>query len=157
MFANYPAGEKARSLRPKFENVEPQPSSEHALMGDMLKDIRQRAAALIADRQRLLDAHAQLNQEILSLRDQLNAQRAELEERDMRLAGLETKVAEHEVTQFYCITSMSTEPNAQKLRTANLQKAFGVTVFERFVFLDTGADKNEVLDEYVKAFEENFC
>ena len=65
-------------------------------MGDMLKDIRQRAAALIADRQRLLDAHAQLNQEILSLRDQLNAQRAELEERDMRLAGLETKVAEQQ-------------------------------------------------------------
>ena len=96
MFANYPGGEKARSLRPKFENVEPQPSSEHALMGDMLKDIRQRAAALIADRQRLLDAHAQLNQEILSLRDQLNAQRAELEERDMRLAGLETKVAEQQ-------------------------------------------------------------
>ena len=44
MFANYPAGEKARSLRLKFGEREPQPSSEHALIGDMLKDIRQRAA-----------------------------------------------------------------------------------------------------------------
>ena len=44
----------------------------------------------------MLDAHAQLNQEIPVLRDQLNAQRAELEERDTRLAGLETKVAEQQ-------------------------------------------------------------
>lgn len=50
--------------------------------------------------------------------------------------------------RFHCITSLSLDPNAQKLREMNLNKLFGPSVFERIVCLDTGADKNEVLQEY---------
>lgn len=53
---------------------------------------------------------------------------------------------------FHVITSLSLDPSAQKLRTMNLQKLFGETVFERFVYLDTGADKDEALAEY-KGFD----
>jgi hypothetical protein len=49
---------------------------------------------------------------------------------------------------FHCITSLSKDENAQKLRTMNLQKLFGKTAFEKFVYLDTGADKDEVLEQY---------
>ena len=49
---------------------------------------------------------------------------------------------------FHVITSLSLDPSAQKLRTMNLQKLFGESVFERFVYLDTGADKDEALAEY---------
>jgi hypothetical protein len=38
--------------------------------------------------------------------------------------------------------------NAQRLRTMNLKKLFGETVFEKFTYLDTGADKDEVLAKY---------
>lgn len=49
---------------------------------------------------------------------------------------------------FHVITSLSLDPNAQRLRTMNLQKLFGESVFERFVYLDTGADKDEALAKY---------
>lgn len=49
---------------------------------------------------------------------------------------------------FHVITSLSLEPTAQKLRIDNLNKLFGSTVFEKFVFLDTGADKDEALLPY---------
>jgi FMN phosphatase YigB (HAD superfamily) len=49
---------------------------------------------------------------------------------------------------FHCITSLSRDPNAQKLREMNLNKLFGETVFEKIVCLDTGADKNEALEPY---------
>ena len=49
---------------------------------------------------------------------------------------------------FRCITSMSLDPNAYKLRKMNLEKLFGATAFEELVCLDTGADKNEVLEQY---------
>lgn len=49
---------------------------------------------------------------------------------------------------FHAITSLSKDVNAQKLRTQNLKKLFGETAFEKFVYLDTGADKDEVLEEY---------
>ena len=49
---------------------------------------------------------------------------------------------------FHCITSLSTDINAQRLREMNLAKLFGDTVFERIVCLDTGADKNYALEEY---------
>jgi beta-phosphoglucomutase-like phosphatase (HAD superfamily) len=50
--------------------------------------------------------------------------------------------------RFHCITSLSLDPNAKKLREMNLNKLFGSTVFERIVCLDTGADKVEALEEY---------
>jgi beta-phosphoglucomutase-like phosphatase (HAD superfamily) len=50
--------------------------------------------------------------------------------------------------RFHCITSLSLDPNAQKLREMNLNKLFGTSAFERIVCLDTGADKDEALQEY---------
>ena len=50
--------------------------------------------------------------------------------------------------QFHCITSLSLDPNAQRLREMNLKKLFGEYAFERIVCLDTGADKDEALQEY---------
>ena len=49
---------------------------------------------------------------------------------------------------FHCISSLSTDPYSQHLRTKNLRETFGDTVFEQYVYLDTGADKHEALDEY---------
>ncbi len=50
--------------------------------------------------------------------------------------------------RFHCITSLSLDPNAQKLREMNLHKIYGATAFERIVCLDTGAHKDEALEEY---------
>jgi hypothetical protein len=50
--------------------------------------------------------------------------------------------------KFHAITSLSLDPNAQKLREMNIHKLFGPTAFEHIVCLDTGADKNEALEEY---------
>lgn len=49
---------------------------------------------------------------------------------------------------FHCITSLTNDKNAQELRKMNLQKLFGKTAFEKFIFLDTGADKDEALEPY---------
>lgn len=49
---------------------------------------------------------------------------------------------------FHCITSLSLDPNAGKLREMNLKKLFGGTAFERVLCLDTGADKHDALAEY---------
>jgi FMN phosphatase YigB (HAD superfamily) len=49
---------------------------------------------------------------------------------------------------FHCITSLSLDVNAGRLREMNLRKLFGKTAFERIVCLDTGADKHEALGEY---------
>jgi FMN phosphatase YigB (HAD superfamily) len=49
---------------------------------------------------------------------------------------------------FHCITSLSHNQNAQELRKMNIEKLFGKGIFEKFVFLDTGADKDEELRKY---------
>ena len=49
---------------------------------------------------------------------------------------------------FHCITSLSLDPNAKKLREMNLNKLFGDTAFEKVVCLDTGADKDDALEPY---------
>ena len=49
---------------------------------------------------------------------------------------------------FHCITSLSTDINAQRLREMNLKKLFGETAFEKIVCLETGADKNYALEPY---------
>ena len=49
---------------------------------------------------------------------------------------------------FHCITSLTNDKNAQELRKMNLRKLFGETAFEKFVFLDTGADKDDALEPY---------
>jgi len=49
---------------------------------------------------------------------------------------------------FHVITSLSLDTSACRLRTQNLQKLFGETVFADFIYLDTGADKDEALSMY---------
>jgi hypothetical protein len=49
---------------------------------------------------------------------------------------------------FHVISSLSTDWNAQHLRTKNLQNLFGSTMFEKFVYLDTGASKEVALEPY---------
>ena len=49
---------------------------------------------------------------------------------------------------FHCITSLSTDPNAAKLREMNLAKLFGETAFEKVICLPTGADKDTALRPY---------
>tara|TARA_R110002020_G_scaffold290894_1_gene506298 strand:- start:186 stop:782 length:597 start_codon:yes stop_codon:yes gene_type:complete len=49
---------------------------------------------------------------------------------------------------FHCITSVSEDPHAKRLREQNIHNLFGVTPFERIVCLDTGAPKHDVLKEY---------
>jgi hypothetical protein len=49
---------------------------------------------------------------------------------------------------FHCITSLSLDVNAGRLREMNLRKLFGKTAFERIICLDTGAGKHAALDEY---------
>jgi len=49
---------------------------------------------------------------------------------------------------FHCITSLSADPFAAKLRQKNLKALFGETAFEKVLCLDTGADKDEALAPY---------
>lgn len=49
---------------------------------------------------------------------------------------------------FHCITSLSKDENAQELRTMNIRKLFGKTAFEKFIYLDAGADKDQELARY---------
>ena len=49
--------------------------------------------------------------------------------------------------RFHCITSLSLDPNAQKLREMNLRKIFGNAI-ESVICLDTGADKDSALEPY---------
>jgi beta-phosphoglucomutase-like phosphatase (HAD superfamily) len=49
---------------------------------------------------------------------------------------------------FHCITSLSTDYYAGKLREENLERLFGKDVFEKVICLDCGADKDEGLLPY---------
>jgi FMN phosphatase YigB (HAD superfamily) len=49
---------------------------------------------------------------------------------------------------FDVVTSLSTNPYAQKLRKKNMRKLFGDTAFRKFKFLATGADKDAALLPY---------
>ena len=50
--------------------------------------------------------------------------------------------------RFHCITSLSLDKKAKRLRLMNLENIFGKGVFKELVCLDTGADKDEVLADY---------
>ena len=49
---------------------------------------------------------------------------------------------------FHAITSLSDDYYSQHLRTKNLIELFGPTAFEKYTYLDTGADKDEELAPY---------
>jgi len=50
--------------------------------------------------------------------------------------------------RFHCITSLSEDKYAQRLRTQNLELLFGKEIFDEFVYLPCGADKDEALAKY---------
>ena len=58
-----------------------------------------------------------------------------------------TKLAD-EGWDFVCITSLSTNKYAQKLRKMNLAKAFGENTFSCVTCIGTGADKDHALAKY---------
>jgi len=58
------------------------------------------------------------------------------------------KLNEKHGYKFHVITSLSKNKNAQDLRKMNLRKLFGKQTFEKFIFLDTGADKDDALEKY---------
>ncbi len=49
---------------------------------------------------------------------------------------------------FHVCTSLHKDKNAQKLRIMNLEKLFGETVFEKYIILGCGDDKDEALAPY---------
>jgi hypothetical protein len=58
------------------------------------------------------------------------------------------KLHEKQGYVFHVLTALSNDHQAQELRRQNLQKLFGETVFEKFIYCDTGADKDEILSPY---------
>lgn len=58
-----------------------------------------------------------------------------------------TKLADEGWT-FICITSLSTNKYAQKLRRKNIDKLFGEGVFTEVICLATGADKDKILQKF---------
>ena len=58
------------------------------------------------------------------------------------------KLHEEKGYEFHCITSMSTDTYAYKLRRMNLEKLFGTSAFTKLICLATGAPKDEALAEY---------
>jgi len=50
--------------------------------------------------------------------------------------------------EFICITSLSTNKYAQKLRKKNIDKLFGEGTFKDVICLGTGADKDKVLQQF---------
>lgn len=55
--------------------------------------------------------------------------------------------------EFVVITSLSLDPAAKHARQHNLEQVFGKGWMKELVCLDTGADKDEVLAEYIKKYE----
>jgi FMN phosphatase YigB (HAD superfamily) len=51
---------------------------------------------------------------------------------------------------FHVISSLSDDEYAQHLRTKNLRELFGDSAFERYTYLDTGADKDLALSKYAE-------
>lgn len=62
------------------------------------------------------------------------------------------KLHEQHQYQFIAITSLSLNPYSQKLREKNLKKLFGDNCFLEVICLDTGADKDKILDVYARDY-----
>ena len=58
------------------------------------------------------------------------------------------KLHEEHGYEFRCITSMSTDKHAFKLRRMNIEKLFGLSAFTKLTCLATGAPKDDALAEY---------
>lgn len=51
---------------------------------------------------------------------------------------------------FHAISSLSDDEYSHRLRTKNLIEMFGPSVFEKYIYLDTGADKDLILASYAE-------
>ena len=58
------------------------------------------------------------------------------------------KLHENHGYVFHVITSQTDDQYAQHLRIKNLRELFGDTVFEKYIILDCGADKDAALMQY---------
>ena len=65
------------------------------------------------------------------------------------------KLHEQHQYKFICITSLSLDPYAKYLRERNLKKLMG-DAFIDVVCLDTGADKDTILQEYGEKYSGNY-
>jgi len=65
------------------------------------------------------------------------------------------KLHEQHQYKFICITSLSLDPYAKYLRKRNLKKLMG-DAFLDVVCLDTGADKDTILQEYGEKYTGNY-
>lgn len=65
-------------------------------------------------------------------------------------------LAEKHQYKFLAVTSLSLDPYAKELRVRNLNKIFGEGTFIDVICLDTGADKDEVLAELAKTYQDNW-
>ena len=65
------------------------------------------------------------------------------------------KLHEQHQFKFICITSLSLDPYAKYLRERNLKKLMG-DAFIDVVCLDTGADKDTILQEYGEKYSGNY-
>ncbi len=83
MFANYLSVFSPCLVRCKFEFVDMNQSSEQVLLSTMLQEIREKAAKLIEERNRL-------NEEKRTLVDQVAALQTRIAEQEAQLAQLET-------------------------------------------------------------------
>ena len=58
------------------------------------------------------------------------------------------KIHEEKGYVFHAITSQTSNDYAKRLRIMNLKNLFGLMLFEKFIILDCGADKNDALEPY---------
>jgi hypothetical protein len=49
---------------------------------------------------------------------------------------------------FHMCTSLTNDSYAQNLRIENIERLFGKTAFTKYIFCDTGADKDDDLEPY---------
>lgn len=63
------------------------------------------------------------------------------------------KLHEKHKYQFIAVTSLSSDPYAQKLRERNLAKLFGENAFLDVICLDCGADKDDALMDLLEKYE----
>ena len=72
--------------------------------------------------------------------------------KSFRITKYVRKIYEELGMKFTVITSLSLNPYAQQLRTQNLINIFGKDVFEEFIYLDTGEDKDVILGQYAEYY-----
>lgn len=66
------------------------------------------------------------------------------------------KLVQEHGYRVVCITSLSEDPFAWKMRQQNLDIVFGIGTIDELICLDTGADKDEILAQYAAKFPDAY-